>query len=119
VPAVAVVFGAPDNATLVDWPDDDEAGVDAGVEALAVVTSSWQAVSARQAATIAIIANRGQTVRMFAFMGDDYKLRIASLQRVANCGLNSSGNETHDTYITRCESAAALIDDSYGMCCDS
>ena len=56
---MAVVFGAPDNATLVDWPDDDVAGVDAGVEALAVVTSSWQAVSARQATTIAIIANRG------------------------------------------------------------
>ena len=56
---MAVVFGAPDNATVADWPDDDGAGVDAGVDALAVVTSSWQAVSARQATTIAIIANRG------------------------------------------------------------
>ena len=56
---MAVVFGAPDNATLVDWVDDDEAGVEAGVAVAAVVTSSWQAVSARQATTIAIIANRG------------------------------------------------------------
>ena len=56
---MAVVVGAPDNATLVDWLDDDVAGVEAGVEALAVVTSSWQAVSARQATTIAINANRG------------------------------------------------------------
>jgi hypothetical protein len=65
---VAVVFGAPDSATPVDWPDDDEAG-EAGVPVLAVVTSSLHAVSARQAATIAIIANRGRAaMRVLAYI---------------------------------------------------